>query len=52
MMVSYYPTLVGENQEKHEYLYWEFPAYGGQQGYKNKSMEREQRTPFKGPSKT
>lgn len=26
------PTLLGnDQQENHEYLYWEFPAYGGQQ---------------------
>ena len=29
--ISYYPTLIGEKQERHEYLYWEFPSYGGQQ---------------------
>jgi len=31
--VSYLPTLLGESarQQRHEYLYWEFPAYGGQQ---------------------
>jgi arylsulfatase len=31
--LSLAPTLLGrpEDQETHEYLYWEFPAYGGQQ---------------------
>jgi len=30
--ISFLPTLLGkENQKKHEFLYWEFPAYGGQQ---------------------
>ncbi len=31
--ISYLPTLRGNSGEqvKHEYLYWEFPAYGGQQ---------------------
>ncbi|WP_372639248.1 arylsulfatase [Fodinibius sp.] len=31
--ISFLPTLMGEdsNQEKHDYLYWEFPSYGGQQ---------------------
>ncbi|HLT94089.1 MAG TPA: sulfatase-like hydrolase/transferase, partial [Membranihabitans sp.] len=30
--VSFLPTLLGEpTQEKHEFLYWEFPAYRGQQ---------------------
>ena len=29
---SFLPTLLGkENQEKHEFLYWEFPESGGQQ---------------------
>ncbi len=31
--ISFAPTLLGkpEEQEKREYLYWEFPGYGGQQ---------------------
>ena len=30
--ISFLPTLLGEDcQEKHPHLYWEFPAYGGQQ---------------------
>lgn len=31
--ISFAPTLFGkpEQQEQHEYLYWEFPGYGGQQ---------------------
>lgn len=30
--ISFLPTLMGKNdQVKHDYLYWEFPAYGGQQ---------------------
>lgn len=31
--ISFLPTLKGEssNQEEHEFLYWEFPSYGGQQ---------------------
>jgi arylsulfatase len=30
--ISFLPTLLGEDsQEKHPYLYWEFPAYSGQQ---------------------
>ncbi|MEH6619131.1 arylsulfatase [Maribacter arcticus] len=29
--VSFLPTLLGEeNQAQHEFLYWEFPEYGGQ----------------------
>ncbi|MHB8901845.1 MAG: sulfatase/phosphatase domain-containing protein, partial [Thermoguttaceae bacterium] len=31
--ISFLPTLLGQpqQQKKHEFLYWEFPAYGGQQ---------------------
>ena len=31
--ISFAPTLLGkpEKQKSHEYLYWEFPGYGGQQ---------------------
>jgi len=29
--ISFLPELKGEKQPEHEYLYWEFPSYGGQQ---------------------
>ena len=29
--ISYLPSLIGKKQIEHDYLYWEFPAYGGQQ---------------------
>jgi len=29
--ISFLPELLGNAQQKHEFLYWEFPAYGGQQ---------------------
>jgi arylsulfatase len=29
--ISFLPELKGLKQEKHKYLYWEFPEYGGQQ---------------------
>ena len=29
--ISFRPLLVGEKQRTHEFLYWEFPSYGGQQ---------------------
>jgi arylsulfatase len=30
--ISFLPTLMGqEGQKEHEFLYWEFPSYGGQQ---------------------
>lgn len=28
--ISFLPVLLGEKQKEHEFLYWEFPAYGGQ----------------------
>ena len=29
--ISFKPTLYGKKQSEHDYLYWEFPEYGGQQ---------------------
>ncbi|QDU73476.1 Arylsulfatase [Bremerella volcania] len=29
--ISFLPELLGKEQKEHEYLYWEFRAYGGQQ---------------------
>lgn len=29
--ISFLPTLLGKDQTEHEFLYWEFPAYTGQQ---------------------
>lgn len=29
--ISFLPTLLNENQKQHEFLYWEFPSYTGQQ---------------------
>ncbi len=29
--ISFLPALLGQEQLKHEYLYWEFPSYKGQQ---------------------
>lgn len=28
--ISYKPTLLGENQPEHDYLFWDFAGYGGQ----------------------
>lgn len=28
--ISFLPALIGKKQKQHEYLYWEFPGYGGQ----------------------
>lgn len=30
--ISFLPTLIGKEQPKHEFLYWDFPSGGGQQG--------------------
>ena len=29
--ISFLPELLGKKQEEHKFLYWEFPAYNGQQ---------------------
>ncbi len=29
--ISFLPELMGKSQPQHDYLYWEFPEYGGQQ---------------------
>jgi arylsulfatase len=29
--ISFLPTLLGNEQQPHDFLYWEFPSYGGQQ---------------------
>ena len=29
--ISMLPTWTGKNQQRHDFLYWEFPAYNGQQ---------------------
>jgi arylsulfatase A-like enzyme len=29
--ISFFPALMEKKQEQHKFLYWEFPAYGGQQ---------------------
>ena len=31
--VSFYPTLLGERQPKHDYLYWEFPPFRNDKGW-------------------
>ena len=33
--VSFVPTLQGKPQRGHEFLYWEFPGYGGQQAVRS-----------------
>ena len=46
--ISYYPSLTGKEQKVHEYLYWEFPAYGGQQAIRIDMWKGIKRDLFKG----
>ncbi|MEZ5393614.1 MAG: arylsulfatase [Bryobacterales bacterium] len=55
--VSFAPTLLGhpDEQREHEFLYWEFPAYGGQQvvrmgdwkGVRQHMLEKDNPDPLK-----
>jgi len=49
--ISFYPTLIGEKQKKHDYLYWEFPSYGGQQAIRFNQWKGIKKELLKGPSK-
>tara|TARA_X000001036_G_scaffold186472_1_gene175820 strand:+ start:2859 stop:4379 length:1521 start_codon:yes stop_codon:yes gene_type:complete len=49
--ISYYPTLIGKEQKEHDYLYWEFPAYGGQQAIRIDQWKGIKKNLFKGSSK-
>jgi arylsulfatase len=49
--ISYYPSLIGKEQKAHDYLYWEFPAYGGQQAIRINQWKGIKRDLLKGPSK-
>jgi len=46
--ISYYPTLMEKPQQKHDYLYWEFPAYGGQQAIRMGNWKGIKKNLFKG----
>jgi len=55
--LSFAPTLLGksEQQKRHDYLYWEFPGYGGQQavrmgrwkGLRRNMLRRQNKHPLK-----
>lgn len=46
--ISFLPTLLGKsNQKKHDYLYWEFPSYGGQQAVRMGKWKGVRRDMFK-----
>ena len=49
--ISFYPSLIGENQKEHSYLYWEFPSYGGQQAIRINQWKGIKRDLLKGSSK-
>ncbi len=45
--ISFLPTLLGETQQKHKFLYWEFPASGGQQAIRMGKWKAIRRNIFK-----
>ncbi len=46
--ISFLPAMLGnEMQEEHEFLYWEFPAYGGQQAVRMGKWKAVRRNIFK-----
>ena len=51
--LSFLPTLLGkEGQKRHEFLYWEFPSYGGQQAVRAGKWKAVRQNLAKGPSGT
>lgn len=46
--LSFLPTLLGEVQKPHEFLYWEFPAYEGQQAIRMGDWKAHRKRIFKG----
>jgi arylsulfatase len=48
--LSFAPTLLGqgESQAQHEFLYWEFPSYGGQQAVRLGKWKGIRRNMFDG----
>jgi arylsulfatase A-like enzyme len=47
--ISFLPELLGDDkQEKHEFLYWEFPAYQGQQAVRMGDWKGIRKNIFKG----
>jgi arylsulfatase A len=49
--VSVLPTMLGEKwQRVHEFLYWEFPSYGGQQAIRAGNWKAVRQNLNKGPS--
>ena len=48
---SYLPSLIGENQPENNFLYWEFPAYTGQQAVRMNQWKGFKKKLFSGPAK-
>jgi arylsulfatase A len=50
--ISFAPTLLGNHaqQQSHDYLYWEFPAYGGQQAIRKGKWKGVRQSLTKNPS--
>ena len=48
--ISYYPSFLEKPQKEHDYLYWEFPAYGGQQAIRMGSWKGFKKNLFEGAS--
>ena len=47
--ISIAPTILGQGEQKlHEYLYWEFPAYGGQQAIRAGDWKAVRQNIFRG----
>ncbi|MCL6267273.1 arylsulfatase [Flagellimonas myxillae] len=46
--VSFKPTLLGQEQKKHEFLYWEFPSYKGQQAVRMGKWKAVRKNIFEG----
>jgi len=49
--ISFLPTLFGEEQVQHEFLYWEFPSYQGQQAVRMGDWKGIRKDIFKGNMK-
>ncbi len=46
--ISFLPELRGKDQPQHDYLYWEFPEYGGQQAVRTGNMKAMRKQMHKG----
>ena len=46
--ISFKNTLLGKDQEQHEYLYWEFPSYKGQQAVRMGKWKAVRKNIFEG----